>query len=65
MCETNSFARMESLCLFNFGLRSRIRNMFLIHTIPGLHKPDVNFMRKVNKGKTRLLLAQSISVHEK
>ena len=30
MCETNSFARMESLCLFNFGLRSRIRNMFLI-----------------------------------
>ena len=30
MCETSSFARMESLCLFNFGLRSRIRNMFLI-----------------------------------
>ena len=27
MYETNSFARMESLCLFNFGLRSRIRNM--------------------------------------
>ena len=33
MCETNSFARMESLCLFNFGLRSRIRNMFLIRDL--------------------------------
>ena len=27
MCLANSFARMESLCLFNFGLRSRIRNI--------------------------------------
>ena len=48
MCETNSFARMESLCLFNFGLRSRIRNMFLIRDLkPKLNKQSDSIRAKL------------------